>query len=438
MRSALVLNASYEPLSVVSARRAACLVLADKADIIEEDGTELHSPSLVLPSPLVVRLRYMVKVPFHRRTALSRRAVFARDDYRCQYCGAPGRLDRPRDAPLAWRRARVGERRRGVPAVQPRQARPHARRGRDAPGPPVPGAAGHGVGGRQRGPRARGVEAVPRHRILIAVTVDVVRRPARSRGSAGRVPRAGRRRRPGAGGVGVRASTGRRSCSARRQRADVVDAAACAGAGVEVVRRRSGGGAVLLEPGASCGSTSSCRPPSLRGVGVGDDVGASMVWLGEHVAARARRRSASTASTVHRGGDGLLELVPAGVLRRPRSGRGRCGDGVKLVGISQRRTRAGARFQCAVHERWSPDRLVALLAGDAARPATLPPVATLAGGRRARALPAAVAAALGPLTAARRPRDLRPAERAPDAPRTRVAANTRIGVSGGARGREVG
>ena len=88
MRSALVLNASYEPLSVVSARRAACLVLADKADVIEADGSELRSPSLVLPCPLVIRLRYMVKVPYHRRTALSRRAVFARDDYRCQYCGS--------------------------------------------------------------------------------------------------------------------------------------------------------------------------------------------------------------------------------------------------------------------------------------------------------------------------------------------------------------
>jgi 5-methylcytosine-specific restriction endonuclease McrA len=87
MRSALVLNASYEPLSVVPARRAVCLVLADKADMIEADGTELHSPSITLPSPLVVRLRYMVKVPYERRTALSRRAVFARDDYRCQYCG---------------------------------------------------------------------------------------------------------------------------------------------------------------------------------------------------------------------------------------------------------------------------------------------------------------------------------------------------------------
>ena len=87
MRSALVLNATYEPLSVVPARRAACLVLADKADVVEDDGTFLHSESLTVPNPLVIRLRYVVKVPYHRRTALSRRAVFARDDHRCQYCG---------------------------------------------------------------------------------------------------------------------------------------------------------------------------------------------------------------------------------------------------------------------------------------------------------------------------------------------------------------
>lgn len=87
MRSALVLNATYEPLSVVPARRAACLVLADKADVVEDDGTVLRSASLWLPNPLVIRLRYVVKVPYHRRTALSRRAVFSRDDHRCQYCG---------------------------------------------------------------------------------------------------------------------------------------------------------------------------------------------------------------------------------------------------------------------------------------------------------------------------------------------------------------
>ncbi|MEY3111742.1 MAG: hypothetical protein RIT23_873 [Actinomycetota bacterium] len=87
MRSALVLNASYEPLSVVPARRAACLVLDDKAEVVEHDGTLIRSESLAVPNPLVIRLLYMVKVPYHRRTALSRRAVFARDDHRCQYCG---------------------------------------------------------------------------------------------------------------------------------------------------------------------------------------------------------------------------------------------------------------------------------------------------------------------------------------------------------------
>lgn len=88
MRSALVLNASFEPLSVVSAQRATCLVLAEKADVLADDGSLMRSELLVVPRPSVIRLRYMVKVPYVRRAALSRRAVFARDDYRCQYCGA--------------------------------------------------------------------------------------------------------------------------------------------------------------------------------------------------------------------------------------------------------------------------------------------------------------------------------------------------------------
>ena len=88
MRSALVLNATYEPLSVVSALRAVCLVIGDKADLIADDGTVLHSERMSLPSPSVVRLRYVVKVPYARRTAMSRRALFARDDFSCQYCGS--------------------------------------------------------------------------------------------------------------------------------------------------------------------------------------------------------------------------------------------------------------------------------------------------------------------------------------------------------------
>ncbi len=88
MESSLVLNASYEPLSVVTARRATCLVLADKADMIETAGAPVCTVTRSFPRPSVIRLRYMVKVPYVRTAALSRRAIFARDEHRCQYCGA--------------------------------------------------------------------------------------------------------------------------------------------------------------------------------------------------------------------------------------------------------------------------------------------------------------------------------------------------------------
>lgn len=83
----LVLNASYEPLSVVPSRRAAVLVLTEKADILHDTGEALRSEHLSVPVPSVIRLRAFVKVSFHRRAPLSRRAVFVRDQHRCQYCG---------------------------------------------------------------------------------------------------------------------------------------------------------------------------------------------------------------------------------------------------------------------------------------------------------------------------------------------------------------
>ncbi|MFP3905668.1 MAG: HNH endonuclease [Acidimicrobiales bacterium] len=87
MGRALVLNASYEPLCVVPARRAVVLVLSEKAEIVHESGDEYRSERLSVAVPSVVRLRYYVRVPYERATALSRRAVFHRDGGRCQYCG---------------------------------------------------------------------------------------------------------------------------------------------------------------------------------------------------------------------------------------------------------------------------------------------------------------------------------------------------------------
>jgi 5-methylcytosine-specific restriction endonuclease McrA len=84
----LVLNATYEPLCVVSARRAVVLVLSEKAEVLHDSDEDMRSERLALKVPSVIRLRYFVKVPFRRRSALNRRAVFARDGGRCQYCGA--------------------------------------------------------------------------------------------------------------------------------------------------------------------------------------------------------------------------------------------------------------------------------------------------------------------------------------------------------------
>src|SRR4051794_16782207 len=87
MSRSLVLNASYEPLSVVPARRAVVLVLDQKADVIHESDAALHSEKLTVPVPSVIRLRYFVRVPYRRSAALSRRGVFLRDSGKCQYCG---------------------------------------------------------------------------------------------------------------------------------------------------------------------------------------------------------------------------------------------------------------------------------------------------------------------------------------------------------------
>ena len=88
MSRALVLNATYEPLCVVPTRRALVLVLSAKAELLASTGGWYHSERASFEEPSVVKLQYYVKVPFQARIGLNRRAVFARDGHRCQYCGA--------------------------------------------------------------------------------------------------------------------------------------------------------------------------------------------------------------------------------------------------------------------------------------------------------------------------------------------------------------
>lgn len=89
----LVLNATYEPINVCTVRRAVVLLLKEKAEVIEHSEWELRSTTRTLQRPVVIRLVTYVRVPrdTHRRK-ITRRAVFARDEWTCQYCGSRSNL----------------------------------------------------------------------------------------------------------------------------------------------------------------------------------------------------------------------------------------------------------------------------------------------------------------------------------------------------------
>ena len=88
----LVLNASYEPLQLISIRRAVVLLLQEKAELVEATAQRLRAQGFSLEIPLVIRLVRYIKIPRRLRLPCSRRGVLMRDRETCQYCGAqPGR-----------------------------------------------------------------------------------------------------------------------------------------------------------------------------------------------------------------------------------------------------------------------------------------------------------------------------------------------------------
>lgn len=83
----LVLNQNYEPLNVCNGRRAIVMVDLGKAEALEVDGVVFRSPSRTIRLPSVIRLHHLIKRP-RPRVRLTRREVFLRDQFTCQYCGA--------------------------------------------------------------------------------------------------------------------------------------------------------------------------------------------------------------------------------------------------------------------------------------------------------------------------------------------------------------
>jgi 5-methylcytosine-specific restriction endonuclease McrA len=90
VNNVLVLNASYEPLNVCSTRRAHVLVWKGKAEVVERLDEPLRTATNTYVRPHVIRLMTYVRVPQAVKRRISRRALFARDGWRCVYCGDGG------------------------------------------------------------------------------------------------------------------------------------------------------------------------------------------------------------------------------------------------------------------------------------------------------------------------------------------------------------
>ena len=86
----LVLNQNFEPLNVCPMRRAFTLVGNGKAEIVEVGTVTVRTPSTTYACPSVIRLLYLIK-RVHPVAKLTRRELFMRDNYTCQYCGKQSR-----------------------------------------------------------------------------------------------------------------------------------------------------------------------------------------------------------------------------------------------------------------------------------------------------------------------------------------------------------
>jgi len=82
----LLLNQNYEPMTVVSAKKAIILVYLQKVEIIEKRDQQVRSQFLALPLPSVIRLTRYVRIP-RKRVELNRSNLIRRDNHQCQYCG---------------------------------------------------------------------------------------------------------------------------------------------------------------------------------------------------------------------------------------------------------------------------------------------------------------------------------------------------------------
>ncbi len=89
-RKVLVLNQNYEPFAVCSAKRAIILLFLKKVQLVAREEVQVHSVSVTMPMPSIIRLNIYIHKPF-RKVVLNRKNIHKRDNHTCQYCGRNNR-----------------------------------------------------------------------------------------------------------------------------------------------------------------------------------------------------------------------------------------------------------------------------------------------------------------------------------------------------------
>ena len=377
-RRALVLNATFEPLGIVSpAGRAAGARHQGRAGPRHRAGVPGRAGDRAR-SRRWSAWSATSRCPYNYRVAVNRRTVFARDGGKCQYCGCVGREPRPRDPPEQGRAPHVGERGGRLPAVQHPQGGPPAPRGRDGPpldagGAPAPGPAPAPCAGApaRTGATYLGADVVAGRqltRLSVRRRTGTARRtepcqtgPVRTRWAVDERTRAHAGRAPRLVAGGRTVTRPRRTVAVCRptapavvlgstQRPAVVDAAAAAAAGLDVVRRRSGGGAVLVAPDDPVWV--DVWVPAGDPLWTADVTGPSTGWGGLGRGARPAR--AHGAEVQGPGSRCLHPLVVAGLLRRRGRRRGAPSTGARWSAWPSAGTGTAPGSTAPASLRWDP------------------------------------------------------------------------------------
>lgn len=83
----MLLNQSYEPLTICNLRKAIILIFLGKAELVSDKNHKtIHSVSNTFPWPSVIRLNAYIKIPY-KKIILTRKNILRRDNHKCAYCG---------------------------------------------------------------------------------------------------------------------------------------------------------------------------------------------------------------------------------------------------------------------------------------------------------------------------------------------------------------